>query len=494
MFRSQRRRPLYLESLEHRRVLATIAAGVQLFEDITTTGGTSTVGAPMAGQLTPGQTFWVAIVVQDQRPGTAVAPGVTALPIDIDWDPGVLALAPSTTPDASTTAFGPVQNGTSSLLLTDRFPLSRSLLAFRPDAPVLPIDPITGLTPGQVDEFFNVDQLRGGAVPGLPGGGSPIGTTAPNPTPGSLNDLVDNTFSLLRMTALTETAGTLFSIRLAGSAAVADGDVIDGFDPLANFRTREFVGTNVVDLGLGNAVRALFEVQRVDPPQMVTLAGNVFLDTDFDGVFDINEVGVPRVTITATGPAGTQSFQTETDADGGYAFELPVGVYTITQTQPPGLTDATVAVGQVLPGGETIGTPVGLNQIVGVALSDGDAGVNYNFGERLTRVTKRMFVADVVPQLEVCDAIGISCGRLIGTDGNDTIVVEPLAGGGLSVQINGGAATEVPAGLVDVLYIDGLGGIDTTNRRPTASLHAARSTLTETINGIDIAIRSIFAS
>ena len=495
MPRSPSRRRLRIESLEHRRVMATIAAGVQLFEDITTPAGISTVGAPIQGNLEANQTFWVAIVVQDRRAGMATTPGVTALPIDVDWDPSVLALAPSTTPDASTMAFGPVQNGTNSLLLTTRFPLSRSLLAFRPEAEVIPDDPvdqpsqpIPNLTQGQVDDFFNIGQLRGGVVPGLPGDGGPIGGTPPDPTPTSLGDLADNTFSLLRMTALTSTGGTLFSIRLAGSAAVADGDVIDGFDPLTGFRTREFVGTNVVELGLGNAVRAMFQIDAVVQPAALT--GNVFVDTNFDGVFDVNEFGVPRVTVTVTGTTngGTPvSLSDLTDADGQYAFSMQPGTYEITQTQPPGLTDASIAVGQVLPGGDTVGMAVGLNKIVGVQLAGGQSGVNYNFGERLTRITKRLFVANATPQLEICDAIEVRCGLMTGTRGDDVIVVNPVAGGAMAVSING-TATRVPAGLVEVLYIDGLGGSDTTNRGATARLNSDRSTLTELIGGIDIAI------
>lgn len=117
------------------------------------------------------------------------------------------------------------------------------------------------------------------------------------------------------------------------------------------------------------------------------LSGQVYVDSNKDGVLTAGEPPIAGVTLTLTGTnaSGTPvSVTTVTAADGTYQFlGLPpsnAAGYTITETQPATYVDAQETVGRV--DGVTNGT-VGPDRITNIVYPGGVAatGVGYNFGE-----------------------------------------------------------------------------------------------------------------
>ena len=76
----------------------------------------------------------------------------------------------------------------------------------------------------------------------------------------------------------------------------------------------------------------------------ISLSGYVYTDSDADGSFEADEIGLPGVTITLISQAtGTVTATTTTGPDGWYNFEdLPQGTYNVVETQPRGYVDATI--------------------------------------------------------------------------------------------------------------------------------------------------------
>jgi len=124
--------------------------------------------------------------------------------------------------------------------------------------------------------------------------------------------------------------------------------------------------------------------------QVSSIAGNVFVDTDNDGVFDAGETPIAGVTVLLTGIDfnGASVSQTlQTLADGSYRFtDLLAGTYRVQETQPAFFGDGTDSAGSA--GGTTANDD--LSQIV---LGAGVDAVNYNFGELPPLLSKRSFLA-----------------------------------------------------------------------------------------------------
>ncbi|MBP2473374.1 putative repeat protein (TIGR01451 family) [Crossiella equi] len=115
-----------------------------------------------------------------------------------------------------------------------------------------------------------------------------------------------------------------------------------------------------------------------------SLAGQVYVDTNNNGVRDPGEPGIPGTTVTlagtdAAGQPVTRS--TTTDADGEYVFgRLLGGDYTVTETQPEQYTDGKDRVGSL--GGELVPP-----DSVKVTVPAGKQGTGYDFGEVGAAVT-----------------------------------------------------------------------------------------------------------
>jgi protocatechuate 3,4-dioxygenase beta subunit len=112
------------------------------------------------------------------------------------------------------------------------------------------------------------------------------------------------------------------------------------------------------------------------PP--VSIAGNVYVDDNNNGVFDASEVGIGGVTLQLLSSNGTPlGVTTVTDATGAYAFVgLAPGTYGVAEVQPSGYFDGLDTAGSA---GGTAHNPG--DSITGAILSPGLAAVNYNFGE-----------------------------------------------------------------------------------------------------------------
>jgi uncharacterized repeat protein (TIGR01451 family) len=112
----------------------------------------------------------------------------------------------------------------------------------------------------------------------------------------------------------------------------------------------------------------------------LSLSGAVWQDALDNGVFDLDDIVLEDVTITLTGTdnAGNPvSLQTTTDEDGNYAFvDLAPGTYTVTETQPANLLDASV-----LPPAGSKGGTVSANAHTTITLAAGDEAVDYDFIE-----------------------------------------------------------------------------------------------------------------
>ncbi|MEM9365757.1 MAG: SdrD B-like domain-containing protein [Planctomycetota bacterium] len=432
--RNTRPRRLRFESLEHRRVLANLAFGVAVFEDGPDDSTPGVRFDPATDLIEVGDTFWVGILVQDQRAGQNQTPGVVSLPINVDWDSDVLSLtSPST--DGLSGAMGPLDIGADNLLITSRFSQSRLLSSFSE-------------TPSGTFDFVG---LQGGAFPNAQLGQA-LGQTAPDSNATDTGALSGQLFSLFRMSANAETEGTPITIQLAGGASVADGDRIDAVVPIESFLT---VAANDVT----NAVRAALPI--ATDGENATLTGSVYADVDFDGRFEANEFGIPGVVVTLRDANGATVSRTTTGPDGGYRFvDLAPGTYRLEQTQPDGFADASIAVGRVLPDNVTTGTADGLSGINSINLDLDQSGVDYHFGESLVDVTKRMYLSSTDPRQEFCLHVGIRCGAIEGTDGDDVLTVR-RASTGLLIEFDGRPPLAIPADAVDQLFIDLGDGNDT---------------------------------
>ncbi|NLX54539.1 MAG: hypothetical protein GXY58_05455, partial [Planctomycetaceae bacterium] len=113
--------------------------------------------------------------------------------------------------------------------------------------------------------------------------------------------------------------------------------------------------------------------------QSSSISGFVYADVNNNGVKDAGELGLPGVTITLDGPVERTIL---TGADGSYHFDaLPDGVYSVSQTQPPGYLD-----GLDTPGQPVLGS-VENDRFFDLNLSNNVSLVDYNFGERIIPVS-----------------------------------------------------------------------------------------------------------
>lgn len=113
--------------------------------------------------------------------------------------------------------------------------------------------------------------------------------------------------------------------------------------------------------------------------QLTSLAGEVYVDADNDGIRDVGETAIPGVTIRLTGTDGAGAavnLTTTTDAAGAYSFtNLVPGTYSVTETQPTAFGD----------GRDTVGNLNGNNTtndvLAAITPTSGQVGTGYNFGE-----------------------------------------------------------------------------------------------------------------
>ncbi len=120
-----------------------------------------------------------------------------------------------------------------------------------------------------------------------------------------------------------------------------------------------------------------------------SLSGNVFIDTNNDGIEDVGELPIENVTVTLTGTddlGNPINLTTTTDVAGDYSFVgLRPGTYTLTETQPVIYQDGITSVG-------SLGGTVAPNVISDILLASGDVGIEYNFAERSGSIAGSVYV------------------------------------------------------------------------------------------------------
>jgi hypothetical protein len=117
---------------------------------------------------------------------------------------------------------------------------------------------------------------------------------------------------------------------------------------------------------------------------VAVLSGYVYGDRGADGVRGPGEPGINGAEVRVTGGAVDQI--AETAPDGFWAFLLPAGVYTLTETQPAGYQDGIDTLGSA---GGTAGNDV----FAGIVLTATQRGEGYLFGEIGTSLLSgRVFV------------------------------------------------------------------------------------------------------
>ncbi len=139
---------------------------------------------------------------------------------------------------------------------------------------------------------------------------------------------------------------------------------------------REMTGQNGINYDFGE----------VKP---VTVSGLVYQDTNGTGVYSSSDLGISGVSLTLSGTNGLGqaiTATTTTAANGTYSFTvdsngnvLRPGTYQVTETQPSGYIAGATTVGTV--NGTTDGSVVSAGQIGSIALTSGQSGINYNFGD-----------------------------------------------------------------------------------------------------------------
>ncbi len=112
-----------------------------------------------------------------------------------------------------------------------------------------------------------------------------------------------------------------------------------------------------------------------------SISGEVYKDSNGDGKLETGDSGLSGVTVTLyKGSSTTPIASTTTNSSGLYSFSnLAPGTYKVVETILNNYVGTGSDVGTV--GGTANGTSVNVSTIGSVALSSGQTGVNYNFGE-----------------------------------------------------------------------------------------------------------------
>ncbi len=200
----------------------------------------------------------------------------------------------------------------------------------------------------------------------------------------------------------------------ANGTAIAGQDYVAVADTLT-FNTGEIVKTITVQLiadgidepdetftvNLANAVGATITdgsgLGTIAVVQPAGLSGFVYVDSNFNGVRNSGEMGIPGVHIILYGNSillGSFQMMTQTDASGRYLFsDLPPGQYTVQEIHPAFFHDGLEQVGA------NGGVSLANEWISGISFNGGESASGYNFGEFGLRphfMLKRMLLASAI--------------------------------------------------------------------------------------------------
>ena len=231
------------------------------------------------------------------------------------------------------------------------------------------------LLPATISGYNYVDANNNGL---LNNGETPIAGTTMTLT--GINDLGQAVI----LTTTTNGSGLYqFTGLRPGTYAVTEtqpSGYLDGLDTEGN--VAPIPGSNTTDLLSGITVASGGAAVQNDFGELLpaSVSGNVYSDANDNGIFNILESGIAGVTVTLTGTndlGQAVSVTTTTSSNGAYNFgNLRPGTYAIAETQPANYLD----------GKDTIGTQGGLtgnDLFSNLLLSEGQNGLNNNFGELL---------------------------------------------------------------------------------------------------------------
>ena len=217
-----------------------------------------------------------------------------------------------------------------------------------------------------------------------------------NSSTGSLLDLKFTELALGGTITVTYTATLSTSIALAGTNLDNTAKIYWDTDPAEDTNVILSGGTDGTpdrDLGAGPG-NEVFNVN-TDPAQDTervtvnasTISGVVYRDLNANGSFGGADTGIDGVTVQLNGTDlnGNVIALTTTTAGGGlYSFTgLTAGVYTITETQPVGFTDALETVGSNFSGAKSDALDSNTITTVTIPVQTSATGAGYNFGEVL---------------------------------------------------------------------------------------------------------------
>jgi len=141
-------------------------------------------------------------------------------------------------------------------------------------------------------------------------------------------ELIDSTGTVV-YSVITTNGAYQFTNVLAGNYTVRENDLTGYTSTTAN--------SVPVNVASGGSAIANFGDQQVG-----TISGMVFNDLNGDGLQDGSESGLGGVTIQLLNSAGTVVATTTTTTNGAYQFmNVPVGNYTVRETDPSGYTSTT---------------------------------------------------------------------------------------------------------------------------------------------------------
>jgi uncharacterized repeat protein (TIGR01451 family) len=252
----------------------------------------------------------------------------------------------------------------------------------------------------------------------------------------SFGDLRPGTYTL---TEPTQPAGTLNGITTAGSAGGNATAVGTTPSAISSF-TLTTPGSSSTDNWFAEI------------PTNSSIAGQVWLDVDDNGVVGGGESGIAGIVIELAGTdigGNPVTRTTTTDAAGRYAFtELAPGTYNVTEpTQPTGTRNGQTVAGST--GGTATGVATAPSAISAIALGANQDSLNNNFGEVPTNSSISGRVWLDVNNNGVIDAsenglAGVSV-RLTGTDaaGNpvDVMATTDASGRYMFVDLSPGTYT-----------------------------------------------------
>lgn len=216
------------------------------------------------------------------------------------------------------------------------------------------------------------------------------------PAPGVLDDDTDDDAgdakTVAKVNGVAADVGTQITLA-SGALLTINADGSFTYDPNGQFEFLQagdeandgFDYTVEDSQGASDSATVSITIQGVDDtlPAEAEIVGMVWEDFNHDGDVNFGERAIEGVTVELTGVdsrGNPVSAVTQTGAQGIYMFfDLPAGVYTLTETQPAGFEDGSDTLGTV--DEAVVGDGSVNDQFSQIVLTATSIAENYNFGE-----------------------------------------------------------------------------------------------------------------